>query len=542
MSDNNIVSPHHGFQEKFVRTGVDICVGGGSVSVGKSFAAWLSVAEDFLDPNFRAVFLRNNIDDLKAGGGLLDIAQEVYGDSVKIIRSENPRVEYIPTGATVEVTHVADQTREKVEQRFKGRQLDKIYFDEGTGFQWETFVTIATRNRGKTEKSPQILITTNPKRKHWLRKMVDWYIKEDGTVDDDREGVVRYFFVNGTTVDDLVWGCSKEEVYFQCKGIIDRFIRGAYGRVTPPPDAWKSLIKSFTYYQGHMAENTENLARNANYLGSVAMAGGANALNYIEGNWNADPDDDKDNILTNQELDMVFLADEQRNGDRWVTCDLADTGTDNVVMLAWDGLHVIDIEILTHTMPKDNAEHLRAFAIRNDVGERHIIYDAIRARYINDYMPLAVPFESYRSSMGINALQYVKLKDCCYGKLISLIKRNGVSFSSDVAKKIYIHQNLKERISVEEEFKEEAKVIRFKDAPSGKVRLMTKREMNKELGRGRSMDLMDPTAMRMMPLLNYQDGFELEGSRVEFEQYYNDVNDGNRIDIYDNTNFGIYYD
>lgn len=537
-----IFQPYKGFQENFVRTNVDVCVGGGAVAVGKSTAAWMNVAEDFLDPNFRAVFLRNNIDDLKAGGGLLDIAQEVFGESVKIIKSDNPRVEYIPTGAVVEVTHVADQSRDKVEQRFKGRQLDKVYFDEASGFTWETFVTIATRNRGRTGKSPQILMTTNPKRKHWLRKMVDWYIKEDGTVDEEREGVVRYFFVNGTTVDDLIWGSSKEEVYSQCKTIIDRFVRGAYGRnITPPPDAWKSLIKSFTYYQGRMAENTANMQRNANYLGSVAMAGGANALNYIEGNWNADPDDDKDNLLTNQELEMVFLNDEQRNGDRWVTCDLADTGTDNVVMLAWDGLHVIDMEILSQSLPKENAEHLKAFARRNNVGDKHIIYDAIRARYINDYIFEAVPFESYRAPMGVNALQYVKLKDCCYGKLISLIKRNGISFSQDISKRAYTHQNLRQRISVEEEFKEEAKVIRYVDAPSGKTRLMTKKEMNQKLGRGRSMDVLDVCAMRMYPLLNIPDGYELENSRRQYEGYQDEMDSGNRVNIYDDTNFGISY-
>ena len=79
-----IFQPYKGFQENFVRTNVDVCVGGGAVAVGKSTAAWMNVSEDFLDPNFRAVFLRNNIDDLKAGGGLLDIAQEVFGESVKI--------------------------------------------------------------------------------------------------------------------------------------------------------------------------------------------------------------------------------------------------------------------------------------------------------------------------------------------------------------------------------------------------------------------------------------------------------------------------
>lgn len=541
MAESTIMRPHKGFQEKFSRTGVDVCVAGGSVSVGKSFGAWLAVAERMLNPDFRGVFLRNNIDDLKAGGGLLDIAQEVFGSSVKIIKSDNPRVEYLPTGATIEVTHVADQTREKVEQRFKGRQLDLVYFDEGTGFTWETFVTIATRNRGKTGDSPQILITTNPKRKHWLRKMVGWYIGEDGLVIEEREGKVRYFFVNGTTVDDVVWGNSKEDVYWQCKTLIDRLLRGAYGKMTPPPDAWMSLIKSFTYYQGRMAENTENMKRNVNYLGSVAMAGGANALNYIEGNWNADPDDENDMLVTYTMAQSVFTNEDQRNGDKWITADLADFGTDNFVQLAWDGLHIIDIDIAPSTKPVDNAVRMKQFAAKHDIAYSHIIYDAVRGRYINDYIPEAVPFESYRAPLGLSALQYVKLKDCCYGKLIYLIQNNLISCDEEVGRRKYVHQKIKESITVQEEFAEECRAIRYVDAQSGKRRLMTKKEMNKNLGRGRSMDLLDPCAMRMYPLLGVQDGYELESFRKPVQMGGDGGSAEEAVSIYDDSQFGIYY-
>lgn len=542
MASVKIIAPHRGFQEKLARTGVDVCVCGGALSTGKSFGAWLAVAERMLDPNFRGLFLRNNIDDFKQGGGLLDTAEEVFGKSVRIIKSDNPRVEYIPTGAVVEVTHVADQTRAKVEQRFKGGQKDVVLFDEGTGFTWETFVTIATRNRGKTGKDPQLLITTNPKRKHWLRKMVDWYIGEDGLVIKEREGRVRYFFVNGTTVDDLVWGSTKEEVYMQCKGMIDRLVRGAYGDVTPPKDAWKTLIKSFVYYQGRMAENTENLERNANYIGSVAMAGGANALNFIEGNWNADEDDDKDFLVTYSEASAVFTNDPQMNGDKWATMDLADTGTDNMILLAWNGLHVFDMEILTSSTPMMNAEHAKAFCIRNDIPFSHLIYDALRAGiYINDFIPQAIPFESYRASMGGHAPEYLRLKDCCYGKLIWLIKNRFLSWSEEIGKKTYTHQKLKNRISVQEEFIEEAKVIQYTDAQGGRKRLLTKKEMNRMLGLGRSMDIMDVCAMRMMPLLEIADGFELENGRLQVEQYASELSSGERVNIYDETQFGFSY-
>jgi hypothetical protein len=55
------------------------------------------------------------------------------------------------------------------------------------------------------------------------------------------------------------------------------------------------------------------------------------------------------------------------------------------------------------------------------------------------------------------------------------------------------------------------------------------------------MDLFDAISMRMMPLLNSQDGMELENSRKQYEGYQDEKDSGNRVDIYDDTNFGISY-
>jgi hypothetical protein len=225
------------------------------------------------------------------------------------------------------------------------------------------------------------------------------------------------------------------------------------------------------------------------------------------------------------------------NGHKWITVDLADYGTNNFLQLVWDGLHVIDIDIAPYTTPVENANRMKAMAHKHNIGYSHIIYDAVRGRYINDYIPEAIPFESYRAPIGVNALQYVKLKDCCYGKLVWLIKNNGISISDEVASRRYINvaEKTKSDITVQNEFIEEARVIRWADAPNGKKRLLSKKEMNRMLGRGRSMDMLDPMSMRMYPLLNSPDGYELENSRKEYEQYKDDEDNGNRVDIYDET-------
>ena len=501
-----IIKPFDGFQDKFVRSNLDLVIGGGSMGGGKSAAAVLSVAEPVLDSRFRAVFLRNNLGDLKSGGGILDEFKKMYGSWCNVVESGDPHVDF-PSGARIDVTHIADQTKDKVLQRFKGRQYDFIYFDEGTGFTWECFTAVYSRNRGMAKWTGKVRMTTNPKRNHWLRKFLDWYIGADGFIIPERDGVVRYFYINGETVNDVVWGDTKEEVYRQCKINIDRTLskfNGKTGKAT-----YKDMIKSFTFYEGKMSGNKAILDSNSGYVGSVAVMGGREAQANLEGNWNVDTEEDFDAPISNTDANQCFLNDPQTNNDKWVTCDLADTGTDNFLCLAWDGFHVFDYLILKQTTPRQNAERLEMFAQQHDISNSHIIYDAIRGTYINDYIPEAIPFISNHTPIGMYGRMAYNLKSECYMRLVEAIKRQYLSFDDAMANRLYDHANLKQQITIQDEFREECAVVRFKDMPSGKKALMSKKEMNAKLGKNRSMDLLDPCAMRFLPVLEYPYGEEL---------------------------------
>lgn len=491
--------------------------------------AVLMCAEPSLDPNFRGVFLRNNLGDLRSGGGILDEFKSIYRGGVNVVESGEPRAEF-PSGARIDVTHVSDQSREKVRQRFKGRQYDLIYFDEMTGFTWECFTEVCTRNRGTAKWTGKIRGTTNPDRNHWLRKFLDWYIGIDGFIREDREGVVRYFYMSGETVNDVVWGDSKDEVYKKCKIQIDRQlakINGSKGKAT-----YEDIIRSFTFYLGRMSENVSSIGNNKGYIGAVAMSGGRNAEQVLEGNWNVSPDEDLNAAIPPEKAREVFTNDEARNGDRWVTCDLADTGTDNFLALAWDGFHVYDCLILNKTTPRQNAERLQIFAEEHDVADDHIIYDAIRGTYINDYIEDAIQFVSYRHPMGMYGRMARNLKDECYLRLVEAIKRNQFSIDEKVAERMYEHSLLKERSTIQNEFLEECAVVMFKDSGAGKKTLLSKKEMNRNLGKGRSMDLLDPCAMRMLPVLDLPYGDELLSTMA---LGVDDDNDDSDSDIYDDS-------
>ena len=486
---------------------------------GKTAGAVLMCAEPSQDSRFRGVFLRNNLGDLKSGGGILDEFRSMYRGGVNVVESGDPRVEY-PSGARIDVTHIADQNREKVRQRFKGRQYDLIYFDEMTGFTWECFTEVCTRNRGTAKWTGKIRGTTNPERDHWLRVFLDWYIGVDGFIREDREGVVRYFYMAGATVKDVVWGDTKEDCYRQCKSQIDRTlakINGKNGKAT-----WRDMIKSFTFYLGRMSENKASIDNNSNYVGTVAMSGGANSEQLLEGNWNVSSKDSMETAIPNDMARQVFLNDYATNGDKWITCDLADVGTDNFTAIAWDGFHIYDMLVVGKTTPRQNAELLLNFAKKHDIGPSHIIYDGTRGLYINDYIPEAIPFISAKKACGMYYLEARSLKEECYMRLAEAIKRGEFSIADEVANRRYEHQKVKEYITIQNEFLEECSVVYFVDGGSGKKRLPSKKEMNAKLGKERSMDMLDPCAMRMYPVLEYPYGEELIKTSAWYKNYEDD--------------------
>lgn len=497
---------------------------------GKTAGAVLMCAEPSLDPNFRGVFLRNNLGDLRSGGGILDEFKNMYRGGINVVESGEPRAEF-PSGARIDVTHIADQTREKVRQRFKGRQYDLIYFDEMTGFSWECFVEVCTRNRGTGKWTGKIRGTTNPDRNHWLRVFLDWYIGVDGFIRPDRDGVIRYFYIAGESVKDVVWGDDKDSVYRQCKIDIDRKLKrinGNSGKAT-----YKDLIRSFTFYLGKMSENVASIGNNSGYVGAVAMSGGRNAEQLLEGNWNVSPNEDLNAPIPSDSANQVFISDPQVNNDKWITADLADVGTDNFLALAWNGFHAYDILMLGKTTPRENAERLLMFAEKHNIPNSHIIYDGIRGRYINDYIPEAIPFISNMKPMGMYGRMALRLKDECYLRLVEMIKRGEMSFADELATKIYEHQLLKESITIQNEFLEECAVVRFKEVQSGKKTLLTKKEMNQMLGKGRSMDLLDPCAMRMFPVLELPYGEELTATYQDDE--YEDEDEYSTNSIYNES-------
>ena len=499
-----------------------------------SFALVLAMAEPLMtDPDFRGLISRKALQSLKAGGGFVEKFRQIFGDYCSVKESDNPRISF-PNGSFCDLTYIDDSDMGRLRERAKGWEYDVIGVDEMTEMSFECFSYIMTRNRGNSKTfTGKMFATLNPKRSHWSRKFLDWYIGYDGYIIPERNGMIRYFYIRGNTVDDVVWGNTKEEVYLKCRIDIDRKLAAVGGNYS-----YENMIKSFVFYQGKLSENSAMLENNPDYIGSVAASGGRMSMALLEGNFNSDPDDEDNKVISNNAARSVFEEDAKRNGVRWVTVDLADYGTDNLVALAWDGLHVIDKMVLMHTTPRENAENIKIFAQNNNVGESHIIYDGVNGRYINDYIPDAVCYMSSRGAFGMYGNQSGTIKDMCYLRLCNIINSNNMSMSQSIGESTYVHSKLKKHVTIQEEFINECAAVEFRTLPNGKKKLLPKRTMNRNLSGKRSMDLLDPIAMRMLPLANYPYGEELEMEAREFVAYddtpeYANTDNSETVNIYD---------
>ena len=348
----NIIQPQPPFQTKMVCSNVDFLVAGAAMGVGKSFAALLMAAEPSLDPDFRMVYIRRNINDLKVGGSGTDEAAKIYGHYATIKVSENPRLLF-PSGAFIDFTHMADQSPDKVLERIRGWQYGYIYIDEGTGFEWSTIRLLMSRNRSKGKYTGKIRLTCNPKRNHWLRYWVDWYVDDKGYPIPERDGIVRYFYITGDNVEDVIFGDTPEEVYEKCRKHIDPILRKMDGEYT-----YKNLIKTTTFYSGKLSDNAIMLKNNPGYMGSVAAMGDKQAKANLLGCWNVSEDDDTTPIVL-AKARSIAEVDPCMNGDKWITADLADVGNDNTIILAWNGFHIIDLAIIPKSTPKMNANAIK---------------------------------------------------------------------------------------------------------------------------------------------------------------------------------------
>lgn len=509
VSDRKKANPlkiiaQRGCQEKFLASSSDITIFGGSRGGSKSFSLLMESLKDIYNPYYNSILLRNEKDDLL---DLINTSYILYGQMGQYNKSISDMTWYFKNGGKLKFSYLAD-SYDDFKKRFQGKQYSFIGIDEITHCSYEKFKYLITCNRNAYGIRNRFYGTCNPDPDSWVRKFIDWWIGEDGLPIDERDGIMRYCFMEGDSPDSIYWGDTPEEVYNQCKHIIDPLWKDAYeelgfNKVT-------MYVKSVTFIQGRLEENIKLIASDPNYAANLSQQNEEQRARDLEGNWNFKATGD--DLIKMSDMDLFYSAPAQiEKGIRYVSADIAFEGGDFCVMWLWIDLHIKDVFV----MRENSASTETLFKAKLDewgVREENVIYDYWGVgQAISGHVKRAVKFTGTQKPERQFEKSYKNMKSQCAEMLAHYIQDGKISIEPRLLDLKFSGKKGKyQKVPLKDILMKERKCIRHKDNSNiGGFELINKDGMIKAVGY--SPDFFESLIYRMYFEINKKKIFKPKG-------------------------------
>lgn len=426
------IAAQKGAQERMLSIDADIKIVGGSRGGSKSFTSLLEAMYDVKKPGFNAIILRNEKDDLS---GLITDSYKVFSQYGTYNKSQNDMTWNFYTGGWLKFSYYAG-TFTDFKTRFQGRQYSYICIDEITQCPYKKFKYLLTNNRNAAGIRNRFWGTCNPDPESWVRKFIDWWIGEDGYAIPERDGVVRYCYMNGDSPDMIYWGNTREEVYEQCKEIIDGLWSPEYDELGY--DKLDMFIKSVTFIRADLSENVILTSTDKSYFGNLAQQDEEQRMRDLKANWNWK--NAGDDMIKMQDLEDIF-DNSYQTGDNVhrASADIALEGGDNLVMWKWIGWHTSDLFVCrldSRTVVSVIKEKLNEWGVE----EENFTYDMQGlGQFMKGFFPDAVPFNNQQAPIALSSEDekgikylYKDLKSQCAWLFYKKIKEKEISIESEL--------------------------------------------------------------------------------------------------------------
>ena len=509
VSDRKKANPlkiiaQRGCQEKFLASSSAITIFGGSRGGSKSFSLLMESLKDIYNPYYNSILLRNEKDDLL---DLINTSYILYGQMGQYNKSISDMTWYFKNGGKLKFSYLAD-SYDDFKKRFQGKQYSFIGIDEITHCSYEKFKYLITCNRNAYGIRNRFYGTCNPDPDSWVRKFIDWWIGEDGLPIDERDGIMRYCFMEGDSPDSIYWGDTPEEVYNQCKHIIDPLWKDAYeelgfNKVT-------MYVKSVTFIQGRLEENIKLIASDPNYAANLSQQNEEQRARDLEGNWNFKATGD--DLIKMSDMDLFYSAPAQiEKGIRYVSADIAFEGGDFCVMWLWIDLHIKDVFV----MRENSASTETLFKAKLDewgVREENVIYDYWGVgQAISGHVKRAVKFTGTQKPERQFEKSYKNVKSQCAEMLAHYIQDGKISIEPRLLDLKFSGKKGKyQKVPLKDILMKERKCIRHKDNSNiGGFELINKDGMIKAVGY--SPDFFESLIYRMYFEINKKKIFKPKG-------------------------------
>lgn len=400
-----------GGQSETLACQADIVITGGSRGGGKSMSLLLSAMPYIYEDGFRGILLRHEKDDLS---DIIDTSKDVYREFGDYIISES-RWKY-NNGGYLQFSYHGGSF-DDFRTRFQGRQYSLILVDEVTQMTFDKFKYLVTCNRNAYHLRNRFVASCNPDPNSFVAKFIDWWIGEDGFPNPERVNRIRYCFFDGDSVEQIVWGDTREEVYLQCKSSIDKIWNADYERYGKPEELF---IKSVAFCPSKLSDNIALMSGDPTYLANLAMQSEEQRARDLEGNWKYKTSGD--DMIKLEDIERFFENTEQvGDGKLYASCDAAFDGGDNLVLILWEGMHIKDIA----TLRKDSRATMNFLAAKLEewgVREENFTFDKQGLGLsIVGFFPKAKPFNNRAAVDEKYKNIYAGLKSQCAYMLVQYI-------------------------------------------------------------------------------------------------------------------------
>ena len=452
----------------------------------KSFSLLMEALNDINNPNFQALLLRKETKDLDS---LINDSYKLYSDFGDYNKSLNDMTWNFHNGGWLKFSYYAG-SYQAFKDRFQGRQYAYVGIDEITQCEYKKFKYLITVNRNASHIRSRFWGTCNPDPDSWVRKFIDWWIDDDGYAIPERCGKVRYCYMDGDSPDSIFWGNTREEVYEQCKDIIDPLWNDKLEAIYSPMGMTRLdvYIKSVTFIRADVSENIKLLTSDPSYLGNLAQQDEEQRMRDLQANWNwkAAGDD----MIKYDDMEAFFHNPIQLgDGIRRTSADIAFTGGDNFVMWLWIGNHIKDLVVM-RLDPKTVVSVVHTKLREWGVEEKNFTYDMQGiGQYFKGFFKDAMPFNNQMAPIAQNREEeegikylYKDLKSQAAWSFYKDIKELTISIDSGLLQRKYSGNGYK-NWTLERILQKERKAIRRDESGDDRgFRILPKKIAKKYVG------------------------------------------------------------
>ena len=399
---------------------------------------------DISNKHFNGIIFRKNKDDFE---NIINESKRWFSGLGRYNKSKDDMTWNFNTGSKLGLT-IYDMPMSDFDIKYRGQQFAYIGIDELPQMPFEMFKFLMTANRNTYGAHSRILGTCNPDPLSWLRKFVDWWIGKEDTVYSDgkthperkgfvipeRDGVIRYCYMPNDSVENIYWGNTPEEVYEQCRELIDSAWNPEWEQYGYTKTAF--FVKSVTFVKASLNDNKALLRNDPSYVANLLNQPPEIRAREFEGNW--DIIKAGDDMIQSFHLDGVFQnAQMVGDGVRRATCDVAGTGGDNCVTWLWIGWHVADVYVCRRD-PLTTANLLKQKMQEWGVLEENFAYDLNgMGQVLKGAFPRAVPFNNQEAVAQRDKHLYDNKKSQCAYKFAERTQQGGWSIEPTILKRKY---------------------------------------------------------------------------------------------------------